>query len=61
MNDDSSELAKSVETEAVDTGAKSGIADDKTEVLEPPLSDSPRLDPMEPSASEGVFSLLMSE
>ena len=48
-------MSKSVETEDEGRGAKRGIADEETDVLESPLNDPPSDDPIEPSDNEGLF------
>ena len=49
------EVSKFVETDDAGRGAKRGIADEVTDVLESPLMASPSDDPIEPSDTEGLF------
>ena len=55
LNEASSKVSKSVETDDVDSGAKRGIADEEADVLESPLIAFPSDDPIEPSDNEGLF------
>ena len=55
LNEESSKVSKSVETEDEGRGAKRGIADEETDVLESPLIAFPSDDPIEPSDNEGRF------
>ena len=55
LNEGSSKVSKSVETEDEGRGAKRGIADEETDVLESPMMASRSDDPIEPSDTEGLF------
>ena len=55
LNEGSSKVSKSVETEDEGRGAKRGIADEETNVLESLLMASPSDDPIETSDNEGLF------
>ena len=57
----SSELSKSLETGDVGDGAIGGIPGDKSNVLDPPLLDSPSDDSIEPTDNEGVFTGVVIE
>ena len=55
LKEESPEVSKSVETDVEGRGAKRGIADEETDVLESPLIAPPSDDPIEPSDNEGLF------
>ena len=49
------EVSKSAEPDDEGSGAKRGIADEESDVLESPFIASPSDDPIEPSDTEGLF------